>query len=237
MNGMLLTAAAVGFVLGVRHALDPDHVVAVSTIVSQNPNLRRCSLIGGFWGLGHALTLLIVGGAVVALRLTVPAGAARWLECGVAAMLVLLGVKAIYGGWRGLRMHAHAHTHDGREHLHLHAHRAGAPHIHGHHHSFRFGWRPFAVGVIHGLAGSAGLAILVLSATPSAAAGLLYIGMLALGSLGGMLILSAVMSLPLAFLAKRYKTLAEGVQLAAGLGSLGFGLWLFSHYAMAGGAF
>ncbi len=234
MDGTLWAGAGVGLVLGVRHALDPDHVVAVSTIVAEHRTIGRSSLIGAFWGLGHGLSLLTVCGAVLALKLSIPAAVASRLEIAVALMLLLLGAKAVRGGLRDWKVHAHPHAHNGREHVHLHAHRAGAPHSHEEHaHLMGFGLRPFTVGVVHGLAGSAGLAIVAVGTSSSAAAGLLYIGMLGLGSLAGMLLLSGFLSLPLVLLAKRYKLFRGTVQLIAGLGSLGLGLWLFRSYAMA----
>ncbi len=242
MDGMLWTVAGVGFLLGVRHALDPDHVVAVSTIVAEHRSLGRSSLVGAFWGLGHTVSLLAASGAVLALKLNIPESVANVLEAGVALMLILLGGSAIRRGLSDWKVHAHRHDHGGREHVHFHAHRAGAPqgnhkhkHEHEHVHVLGFGFRPFSVGVVHGLAGSAGLALVAVGTSPSAGAGLLYMGMLGLGSLGGMFLLSGIMSLPLALLAKRYKTFSGGVQLVAGLGSLGFGFWLFGSHVAAGG--
>lgn len=232
MDGMLLTAAGVGFVMGVRHALDPDHVVAVSAIVSEQGSLRRSSLVGTFWGLGHALSLLAAGGALLALKLSVPARAAIWLEGAVGAMLVLLGVSTLRAALHGWRLHAHRHAHDGREHVHLHAHRPGAEAAHHHAHPLGFGLRPFMVGVVHGLAGSAGAALLALGAAPSARAGLAYMGMLGLGSVAGMVGLSSLLSLPLALLSKRYTRLHLRFQLLAGACSLALGLWLFGHHAL-----
>lgn len=235
MDGMLWSVAGVGFLLGVRHAFDPDHVVAVSTIVSKHRHVGRSSLVGVFWGLGHALSLLAASGALLALKLAIPEAAARWAEAGVAAMLVLLGARAIRDGFADWKVHAHEHVHDGREHVHLHEHEAGAPHgDHEHVHVLRFGLRPFSVGVVHGLAGSAGLAIVAAGSSPSTSAGLLYMAMLGLGALAGMLLLSTILSLPLALLARRYKAFAGGLQLIAGLGSLAFGLWLFGSHAVAG---
>lgn len=236
MDGMLRTVAGVGFLLGMRHALDPDHVVAVSTIVSEHRSLGRSSLVGAFWGLGHTVSLLAASAVVLALKLNIPGSVSNRLEAGVALMLVLLGANAIRRGLRGWKVHVHRHDHGGREHVHFHAHQARARHdSHEHVHVLGFGLRPFSVGVIHGLAGSAGLAIVAVGTSRSVGAGLLYIGMLGLGSLGGMFLLSSIMSLPLALLAKRYETFSGGVQLIAGLGSLGFGFWLFgSHMAAAG---
>jgi len=229
MDGLIWTAGGIGFLLGIRHALDPDHVVAVSTIASEQKSVVRSSLVGAFWGLGHALALMFASGALLALKLKIPETVAQWLEGGVAIMLVALGVTAIRRGHREWSVHAHKHSHDGHDHVHLHQHHTKEDHgDHVHHHVLGFGLKPFSVGLAHGLAGSAGLAIVAVGATSSAAAGLLYVTMLGLGSAAGMMVLTAIMSLPLVLVASRYKALRGGVQFVAGLGSVAFGLWWLS---------
>lgn len=226
MDGFIWSAAGIGFLLGVRHAMDPDHVLAVSTIASEQRNFVRSSMVGVFWGLGHALALMCATGAMLALKLETGASAGWWLEGGVAAMLVILGVAAIRRGLRVWTVHAHQHAHDEQEHVHVHTHRASEqPREHLHRHILGFGLRPFSVGVAHGLAGSAGLAILAVGTTSSVAAGLVYIGMLGLGSAAGMMILTGMMSLPLVLFAGRYATFRGTLQLVAGAGSVAFGLW------------
>ncbi|HEY8134097.1 MAG TPA: urease accessory protein UreH [Thermoanaerobaculia bacterium] len=223
MDGLIWTAGGIGFVLGVRHALDPDHVVAISTIASEQKSLVRSSLVGAFWGMGHALALMAAAGAVLALKLQIGGSVAEWLEGGVAIMLMVLGVSAIRKALKEWHVHAHRHSHDGREHVHIHEH--GASQDHAHRHILGFGLRPFSVGVAHGLAGSAGLAIIAVGTTSSVAAGLLYIAMLGLGSAAGMMILTAAMSLPLLLFASRYRSFRLAVQLVAGVGSVVFGFW------------
>jgi ABC-type nickel/cobalt efflux system permease component RcnA len=230
MDGMMATVIGVGFVLGLRHALDPDHVVAVTALASGRTGLRRTSMIGAFWGLGHALSLGLAGGLILALRLAVPAAVSAALESLVAVMLIGLGVIAVRRALRS-RLHAHPHDHDGQVHVHFHAHGPGQAERHDHRHPLRGGLRPFLVGLVHGLAGSAGLALLALGAAPSLMAGLAYIAMLGLGSLAGMLILSALMSLPLAYLEARYAAFHRGVQLMAGVTSVAFGLYLLAVHA------
>jgi high-affinity nickel permease len=235
MDATLLTTAGLGFVLGLRHALDPDHLVAVSTLVSERGGGRRTSLVGGFWGLGHAVTLLVGSAVVLALKLSIPDAVAGGLETVVAVMLVALGVRSLRAAVRGTRVHAHRHAHDGYDHVHLHSHRAGHPHAeevgHDHHHLFEGGLRPFAVGLVHGLAGSAGVSLLAVGAARTAAQGLLYAGMLGLGALVAMLALTTLLSLPLDSLRQRFDTLQRSVQLAAGLASAGLGLWMFAVHA------
>ncbi len=230
---MLATIVGVGFVLGLRHALDPDHVVAVTTLASQKVGLRRTSLIGALWGAGHALSLGLVGGAILALRLTVPPAVGHALESAVAIMLVVLGTLALRRALRW-RLHAHPHQHGGTTHVHFHAHRRDQADLHHHPHPLQGGLRPFVVGLVHGLAGSAGLALLALSAAPTLGAGLAYLAIFGLGSIVGMLALSALVSVPLAFVEARYAALHRAVQLAAGAVSAGFGLYLLVEHGGAG---
>jgi ABC-type nickel/cobalt efflux system permease component RcnA len=230
MDGMLATVTGVGFVLGLRHALDPDHVVAVTALASEKIGVRRTSMIGAFWGLGHALSLGLAGGVILALRLQVPPAVSAALESVVAVMLIGLGAIAVRRALRS-RLHAHPHDHDGQVHVHFHAHGPGQAERHDHRHALRGGLRPFVVGLVHGLAGSASLALLALGAAPSLLAGLAYIVMLGVGSLAGMLILSGLMSLPLAYLEVRYAAFHRGVQLVAGMTSVAFGLYLLAMHA------
>ncbi len=229
-DGVLVTVLALGFVLGLKHALDPDHVVAVSTIVGESNSVKRSSLVGTFWGLGHTMSLLLVGIVVIALKVQISDRAALWMEFAVALMLILLGLKAMIKPLRGWKVHIHRHSHDGSSHIHLHLHRPGEEHAHRHRHVIGFGARPFFVGMVHGMAGSAALMILVLATIPSALAGLLYIAVFGLGSVGGMLIMSSLISLPFVLTRKRFRLLSEGLQVAVGLFSLSFGLFLAWQY-------
>jgi sulfite exporter TauE/SafE len=234
MEGMVATIAGVGFVLGLRHALDPDHVVAVTTLASQRAGWRRTSLVGGFWGLGHALSLGFVGGIILLLRLSVPAAVSAGLEALVGVMLVVLGTLALRRA-RRTRLHAHPHEHDGATHVHLHAHAPRETAVHQHPHPLKGGLRPFLVGLVHGLAGSAGLALLALSAASTLTAGLVYLVIFGLGSIAGMLLLSALMSVPLGYVESRFTALHRGVQVAAGTASVGFGLYLLVQHAREAG--
>ena len=236
MTTLLWSALVLGFILGLRHALDPDHVVAVTTIVSTEPDWKRSSLIGSFWGLGHATSLLTLGGLIVALRINVTELAASRMEIIVSVMLVGLGVYAMRSARDGFRLHAHKHTHDDaaagapKEHIHLHVHEGHAQPVHQHAHPLRFGLRPYAIGLVHGVAGSGGLALLVMATAKTAAAGLLYMAALAFGALVGMGILSGLLTLPLSALRARYATLHLRFQLLSGAGSVAFGLWLFGEH-------
>ena len=230
LNGMFVTVLLLGFALGLKHALDPDHMVAVSTIVSESKSIARSSLVGTFWGLGHTMSLLLAGIAVIAFRIRIPERMALWMEFAVALMLVILGAKALLKPLRGWNVHIHRHSHDGSSHIHLHLHRPGEEGAHHHRHLIGFGARPFFVGMVHGMAGSAALMILVLATIPSALAGLLYIAVFGLGSVGGMLIMSSLISMPFVLTRKRFRLLSEGLQVTVGLFSLSFGLFLAWHY-------
>ena len=232
MEALPWSIAGLGFVLGLRHALDPDHVVAVSTLVSKRAGLRRSSMVGTLWGLGHALSLGVVGGLIVMLKLRVPEAAATALESVVAAMLIGLGVAAMREALRH-RVHAHVHVHEGRDHVHFHAHRQGEPESHAHGHALAGGLKPFAVGLVHGLAGSAALSLLALATAPTLLAGLGYVAMLGAGSMLGMLALSVLMALPLALLEARYASLHRKLQFASGAASLLLGVWLLAQHALA----
>ncbi len=221
---------ALGLVLGLRHALDADHVAAVATLVEGQGALRRAALTGFVWGVGHAVTLGIVGGLLVALRVTVPERIALLFEFAVGLMLVGLGVRALLAGVRP-SLHVHPHEHDGvaHAHLHLHAvrHDAGstaAPHHHPH--PLRGGLRPFLVGSLHGLAGTGALVLLVLTTLPTVFLGWLYLGIFGLGSIAGMLLMSLALGAPLALAHARANSLYVLLRLAAGAGSVGLGVLL-----------
>jgi ABC-type nickel/cobalt efflux system permease component RcnA len=228
MDTSIAAALGFGFLLGLRHALDPDHLVAVSTIVSEHRSIRRSSLIGTFWGLGHATALLAMGLVILLLKTSIPERATPWMEMPVAVMLILLGATATWRatGERGWQIHTHTHSHDGTAspHKHVHIH-----HGHDHHHShrlFRLGRRPFLVGLVHGLAGSAAATAAVLATIPSVALGLAWIAVFGIGSIGGMLLMSAMIGLPFTLTARRFSIINGSIRLLAGLFSVLFGLML-----------
>jgi len=227
MDTSIGAALTLGFVLGLRHALDPDHLVAVSTIVSEHKSIKRSSLVGTFWGLGHTASLLGIGIVILLLRASIPAHFEPWMEAPVAAMLIVLGVSATWRAFRerGWQVHTHTHSHEDRAphtHVHLHAHEQ-----HDHKHRlFRMGRKPFLVGLVHGVAGSAALTLAVLTTIPSVALGLLYITVFGIGSIGGMLLMSAMIGLPFAVTARRFSVVNGGIRLFAGVFSVLFGLML-----------
>src|SRR5919109_181186 len=200
---VLIATLGLGFVLGLKHALDADHIVAVSTIVSEHKSIFKSSLVGTFWGLGHTVSLFLIGLLVILLRLAISPRVALWMELGVAVMLVLLGANIVWKFFRGKRIHIHTHEHDGLTHAHIHLHE-GEEEYHNHYHLIKFGTKPFFVGLVHGVAGSAALMLLVLTTIPSPLAGILYILIFGIGSIGGMLIMSSLISLPFIFTANKF---------------------------------
>ena len=233
MDSSITAALTFGFILGLRHALDPDHLVAVSTIVSEHKSVARSSLVGTFWGLGHTASLLAISIVLLLLRASIPETLTMWMEVPVAVMLITLGAAATLGAMRerGLQIHTHTHAHekDG-PHTHLHIHTRDE---HSHRHRlFLVGRRPFIVGMIHGVAGSAALTLAVLTTIPSIALGLIYVAVFGIGSIGGMLLMSAMIGLPFAVTARRFSILNGGIRLFAGLFSILFGLvlaWKLLH--------
>ena len=222
MDSSLTAALGVGFLLGIRHAMDPDHVAAVSTLVSQHKSLVRACVLGTFWGLGHTLALMAAGVVTIAFKMTISPEVERGLEMAVALMLILLGAHVLLRCLAGVHVHRHEHTHDAGAHSHLHVHVDDD--THRHRHLLRDGARPLLVGMVHGLAGSAALMLLALATIPSPRAALLYVLVFGVGSTGGMLVLSGVIGLPFAVAAGWSRSAQRAVQALAGTASLVFGI-------------
>jgi ABC-type nickel/cobalt efflux system permease component RcnA len=225
-----LAVLGLGLVFGLKHATEVDHVVAVSTIVSEHRSLWRAAVVGGLWGAGHTASLVVVGVFVLTLRVAVPEGVAGWLEFGVALMIIALGVNAVARALRGRAdAHLHRHQHGGVEHAHVHFHEEESRRAEdeaGHTHAVaRIGLKPMLVGAVHGLAGSAALTLLVLAQIDSAALGLLYLAVFGVGSVLGMMLMSGLVGLPFALGARRLGGLSYGLQVAVGALSIAFGIW------------
>lgn len=217
---------ALGFVLGLRHALDADHVAAVATFSTEERNLWRSSLIGAYWGAGHTAALLVFGAAIVAFKLVISERTSQLLEFAVGLMLIVLGANVLRKLRRGeAAIHVHTHQHDGSAHSHLHVHLGSAEHAHQHH-VVRVAGRPFVVGIVHGLAGTAAVLLLVVGAIPSALLAIGTIVIFGIGTIGGMMAMSLLMSVPLVYAAGRIKTVERVLRFAAGAFSLGFGIFL-----------
>ncbi|MFL6210720.1 MAG: hypothetical protein ACJ74W_17850 [Pyrinomonadaceae bacterium] len=237
----VLAVLALGLVFGLKHATEVDHVVAVTTIVSEHRKLWRATLVGALWGAGHTASLVIVGAIVLVLRVAIPDRVTGWLEFGVALMIITLGALAFVRALRGRgAMHVHKHRHDGLAHAHIHFHEADTAHESvppaAHSHAVkRIGFKPLLVGAMHGLAGSAALMILVLAQIASPLVGILYLLVFGLGSIVGMLLMSGLVSLPFVLTARKLDRFHYGLQTCAGVLSICFGLWYAYETGIASG--
>ncbi len=219
---------ALGLVVGMRHALEPDHLVAISTLVAEEPGSLRSARLGMSWGLGHTLTLFIVGSALALVRSGMPEQVAHALETLVGVMLIALGLRAVRSSWvlastGGESMHAHEGL--------VHRHASSATHVHlG---PLALAPRPLMVGMVHGLAGSGALAALVMARMPTTSAQIVFILLFGLGSTIGMAALSGVAGLPLARLARRPAAFAMTAA-AAGIVSILAGVvWIAGSSVLA----
>ncbi len=239
----ILSLLLVGFGLGLKHATEPDHLAAVSTIVSQRKSIWSASLVGGLWGVGHTISLFIAGVLVILLHFQISEGLAQILEFGVALMLIGLGIDALRKLVRGGQLHWHIHRHGGITHAHPHIHDEAAAHPHKKtaegktHHGLKLGPRPLIVGMVHGLAGSGALMLLILSTITSPAIGIAYIVIFGVGSIGGMMLMSMLVGLPFHLTANRFARADLFLRGAAGLFSLGFGLFMVYQVGFVDGLF
>jgi hypothetical protein len=215
-----------GFLLGMQHALEADHIAAVSSIAARRSHVGDIVKHGLTWGLGHTLTLFAFAGAAILLGRAIPEQFARPIEAAVGLMLVGLGAHVLWRLWRD-RVHFHQHGHgDGTVHLHAHSHAgetvAHARAVHSHAHGFR--WRTLLVGLMHGMAGSAALLVLTVSQAASPAAGLGYIALFGVGSMIGMGMLSTVIAVPLAVSARWLTWANSGLQGGVGIITIAIGI-------------
>ena len=228
---------AFGFVLGLKHAVEVDHLAAVSTIVGERKSLLSSLVVGGLWGVGHTISLLIAGILVILLHVEISERVAVALEFLVGLMLVALGANALRKLWCGGHLHLHVHRHGGREHIHPHIHDGSPETDIDTHHGLHPSMSPLLVGMVHGLAGSAALTLLVLSTISQPLVGFLYIVVFGIGSIGGMMIMSALVSLPLYLTATRFNRANLMMRGLAGLFSLSFGLFMIYEIGFAGRLF
>jgi hypothetical protein len=219
-----------GFLLGMQHALEADHIAAVSSIAARRTEVGDIVRHGLTWGLGHTLTLFAFAGAAIVLGHAIPVHVARPIETAVGFMLVGLGAHVLWRMWRD-RVHFHSHVHgDGTVHIHAHSHAqnpadATVPHarnLHEHAHGFR--WRTLLVGLMHGMAGSAALLVLTVSQASSPAVGLAYVALFGIGSMIGMGALSMVIAVPLAVSARWLTWANSGLQGAVGIVTIAIGV-------------
>jgi sulfite exporter TauE/SafE len=225
MNEFLPSVVLLGFVLGMRHATDPDHVIAVGTIVSREPTVRGAALIGVVWGIGHSLTILAVGGAIVLLGFVIPPRLGLGMELSVAIMLIILGGLTVAGRLRRIAAgEATAEVHE----------RVHAPWLP----RDRFQMlRPFVVGVVHGLAGSAAVALLVVAVIPSPVWALVYLLVFGMGTVAGMMLVTIVTVLPFLHGGRRLGSVHRYLALASATLSLVFGFFLVYRIGIVDGLF
>lgn len=224
-DASVATILLLGFALGLQHATEADHLAAVSTIVSERKNLLSASIIGGFWGLGHTISLFVVGALVIFLKLQISESLEAKLEAIVGVMLVLLGLNVLRKIFFGKeKIHLHKHSHGEITHTHLHQHEDEK--AEESHHFMRFSPRSVLIGMIHGLAGSAALMLLIIPTIESATLALAYILIFGIGSIGGMMLMSLLIGLPFRFTARSFVGLNKIIRFAAGLFSFGLGLFI-----------
>jgi high-affinity nickel-transport protein len=256
--GNLVSLLVLGFLLGIRHATDADHIVAIATIVSRERDLRGSAMIGAVWGIGHTLTIVVVGGAIILFGIVIPPRLGLAMEFGVGIMLILLGALTLAGMGGVIRQAAsvvrrspqpidHVHVHG--DYVHRHAQGVGGEQ-HGHREDrtplarldARFGglrlyqWvRPLAVGTVHGLAGSAAVALLVLTLVRDPVWAIAYLLLFGAGTIGGMMVITLGLSAPFAFTSSSLPRLNVRLRAAAGLISFAFGLFLIYEIGFTDG--
>ena len=259
MSG-ILAILALGFMLGMRHATDPDHVVAVTTIVSGHRSMKSAALIGAAWGIGHTLTIFIVGTGIILFKWVIPTRLGLGMELAVALMLIVLGVANLTGtiGWirrqraastQPPQVHSHAHSHGEYVHTHPHGHTPEAhPHADdatplaridrqlGSNSSYRL-VRPLVVGIVHGLAGSAAVALLVLATIRTPLWSVLYLLIFGLGTIAGMMVITAAIGIPFALGGSQFMRFQRSLRVASGLISLAFGIVVAYQIGIVDGFF
>jgi cytochrome c biogenesis protein CcdA len=224
-----------GFLLGMQHALEADHIAAVSSIAARRSHVGDIVKHGLTWGLGHTLTLFLFAGIAILLGRAIPETVAKPIEAAVGIMLIGLGTHVLWRLWRD-RVHFHRHGHaDGTVHFHAHSHAGDTlPHArtaHAHEHGFR--WRTLLVGLMHGMAGSAALLVLAVTQASSPVAGLGYVALFGIGSMIGMGALSAVIAVPLAVSARFLTVANHALQGAVGIVTIGIGLVTLAENVLA----
>lgn len=226
---MLFSSLGLGFLIGMQHATEVDHVAAVCSIASRKTGVTSISRHGLFWGIGHTVTLLLVGGTCIIMRTSMPDNIASRLEFAVGIMLIGLGVHVLYRLWRD-RVHFHSHTHHGAgtTHFHAHSHRTDrvghATSQHAHEHPERLPWRTLAVGLVHGMAGSAALIVLTAATLDSPWWGVAYILTFGIGTAAGMALLSAVIAAPITLTARSLTFANRALQVVIGIFTCAVGI-------------
>jgi ABC-type nickel/cobalt efflux system permease component RcnA len=224
----MISILMIGFLIGLQHALEADHVAAVASMVSRTQSIGKTMKRGAIWGLGHTVALFAVGSVVILMDRSVPDTAAHWLEFAVGVMLVLLGADVLRRLIKD-RVHFHFHKHENSQpHIHAHSHRGDGQHVqssHSHRHTKGMSARILAVGIMHGLAGSAALILLIAGTIVSPLLGLFYIILFGFGSIVGMATLSAAIAVPLKYSAKSMTWAYNGLQMTIGLATISLGTY------------
>ncbi|HEY7303314.1 MAG TPA: hypothetical protein VH601_04325 [Bryobacteraceae bacterium] len=220
----LVVIIGIGFLLGMRHAIDPDHVVAVTTIVSRQRNIWHAGWVGIVWGVGHTITIVAVGAAIILFNLAIPTRVGLAMELAVGLMLILLGVLNLTGvtQWITDRFSA-GHTHKSA----VRAQRIG---------SYQF-IRPLAVGIVHGLAGSAAVALLVLTTIRDIRWAVIYLLVFGVGTIAGMMVITMIIGAPFAYTGKRFSSFNRALVLGSGIVSIAFGLFITLRIGFVDGLF
>jgi ABC-type nickel/cobalt efflux system permease component RcnA len=224
----MLSILLLGFLIGLQHAMEADHVAAVASLVTHDRGLNETARQGLIWGVGHALTLFVFAGLVLMMDAVIPTQLAQMLELTVGVMLILLGINVIRRLYLE-RIHFHVHAHGEVAHFHAHSHQMDIEHgldPHEHRHAQQFPMRALFVGMMHGMAGSAALILLTLETVASPMEGLLYISLFGLGSVAGMGLLALVIAVPLRYSAKSMTWAHNSLKGAVGLVTLGLGVAL-----------
>lgn len=230
MGAMPFSLLAFGFLFGVKHAFDADHITAISTTLSNNKSIKKSSLLGMFWGLGHTISLLAVSLAILLLKISIPEKIALSLEFIVGFMLCILGINVLITINKN-KMHLHKHKHGKQEHIHIHSHKLTKRHDHKH----KLFHQSLFIGLIHGLAGSAVLTLLVLTAIKSVWLGLIYILIFGIGSIIGMILISSVISLPFTLIPNNLQRTQKFLRISAGLISMIIGLTIMYNIGIVEG--
>jgi high-affinity nickel-transport protein len=257
----VLSIIALGFFLGMRHATDPDHVIAVTTIVSRERSIGPAAWIGALWGLGHTITIFAVGAGIILVGWVIPTRLGLSMEFSVGLMLILLGILNLTGMLQWVNdqflpsspgspsVHSHPHSHGGHVHTHPHVH---DPESHSHAaENTSLGFldrafgklgmyqvlRPLIVGLVHGLAGSAAVALLVLTTIRQPRWAVAYLLVFGIGTIAGMMLITAAIAVPFTYANNRFANLDRTLRVATGLLSLAFGLFLTYQIGIVHGLF
>lgn len=223
MSPTLAAVGGIGLLLGFRHAFEPDHLAAVSTLATRSPRLSAAARLGAAWALGHSASVGVVVGAIIAFNLRLPESLWPAADLLVALLLVGLGGSVITRYVRG-RWHLHVHSHGTAPHLHLHSHEHSPSHAHGH--AVGDARRSLGFGLLHGLAGSAAVLLLLVAAAESRALQLAYFVAFGLGTLAGMMIVTLALATVVRLASHRSERWATALHLGAAAASIGVGLML-----------